>query len=70
MVEVTAEDTEVRGEGQPLKSTLVMTRTGGDYDQHDRGRREVYETPEQKIRNVIIKLGDIVSIKDTRYFSF
>jgi nuclear cap-binding protein subunit 1 len=32
-----------------------------DYDYHDR-RQEVFETPEQKLRTAIIKLGEVVSL--------
>jgi hypothetical protein len=33
-----------------------------DFDSHDR-RREVYETPDQKLRLAIIKLGEVVSVQ-------
>jgi hypothetical protein len=32
-----------------------------DYDYHDR-RQEVFETPEQKLRTAIIKLGEVVCL--------
>lgn len=32
-----------------------------DWDYQDRRQPEVYETPEQKIRTAIIKLGEVVS---------
>ena len=34
-----------------------------DYDYHDR-RQEVFETPEQKLRTAIVKLGEVVSLTD------
>lgn len=38
---------------------MLLTLTTDDYDYHDR-RRE-HDSPEQVIKNIIIKLGEVVS---------
>jgi hypothetical protein len=57
----TADDAEVRpislGQITGLSTTVPIDP---DYDYHDR-RQEVFETPEQKLRTTIIKLGEAVS---------
>jgi hypothetical protein len=39
-----------------------------DYDYHDR-RQEVFETPEQKLRTAIIKLGEVVCLTSCTFIT-
>lgn len=57
-----------RGENnKPLNRPSVFLQPHdleSDWDQ-DRRQQEVYETPEQKLRTAIIKLGEVVSRHDS-----